>query len=146
MGWWDEIEKIGKKVESFGKGVVEDVGRHYKKVGEEFERSPLKLAEEQLRIQDDINKFTGVDKSAVMIPAAQAALNIGWPFQAYQPIGAETQLDSWGWANKYLEVQRQVAQAKAVKPPSEPIEELTVAIEKIAVPAAGIGLAWWLLT
>ena len=55
----------------------------------------------------------------------------------------QTILQNWAWTKKYLQAQRQVAQAKAVKPPPEPVEELT--IEKVALPAAGVGLAWWFL-
>ncbi|KKN06586.1 hypothetical protein LCGC14_1075800 [marine sediment metagenome] len=60
-----------------------------------------------------------------------------------EPPGPKSDIESWAWTNKYLQAQRQVAQAKAIKPPTEPVEQLT--IEKVALPAAGIGLAWWLL-
>jgi len=53
-------------------------------------------------------------------------------------------LESWAWASKYLQVQRQVSQAKAIKQPSRTVEGL--AIEDMALPAAGIGLAWWLFS
>ncbi len=62
--------------------------------------------------------------------------------------GAETpavegSIESWAWTNKYLQAQRQVAQAKSieVKPTKA---AATLSIEELALPAVGIGLAWWL--
>jgi len=65
----------------------------------------------------------------------------------------ETVLQSWAWTNKYLQTQRQVAEAKATEAekmkmlpkPAEPASEVVEKIKELAVPAAGVGLIFWLL-
>lgn len=54
----------------------------------------------------------------------------------------EGSVESWAWAEKYLQSQRKVAQAKAIGRPAAAAEELD--IEKLVLPAAAVGLAWWL--
>lgn len=51
-------------------------------------------------------------------------------------------VESWAWAEKYLQSQRKVAQAKATGRPAAAAEELD--IEKLVLPVAAVGLAWWL--
>ena len=63
-------------------------------------------------------------------------------------------MESWTWAQKYLQTQRQVAQAKAAQaekqkmlpePTTKPVETETIEkIKEIAIPAAGVGLVFWL--
>jgi len=65
----------------------------------------------------------------------------------------ETVLQSWTWTQKYLQSQRQVAEGKAkeaekMKPLAAapgPADEVVEKIKEIAVPAAGVGLIFWLL-
>ncbi len=57
--------------------------------------------------------------------------------------GVEGSIESWAWTNKYLQAQRQVAEAESIEvKPAQPAA--TLPIEELALPAAGIGLAWWL--
>lgn len=58
-----------------------------------------------------------------------------------KPAAADS-VESWAWAEKYLQSQRKVAQAKATGRPAAAAEELD--IEKLVLPAAAVGLAWWL--
>ncbi|KKN24053.1 hypothetical protein LCGC14_0898770 [marine sediment metagenome] len=140
MGFWDSVKKsLGfEEAERYGERLLEEAVRETKDITTELVRQELTIAEETKRVQDQLDDLRGVNKSEIKIPAAQTPMVIVMPGQ---PTGAP--LDSWGWANKYLQVQRQVAQARAVEQPPGPVEELT--IEKVALPAAGIGLAWWLL-
>lgn len=65
----------------------------------------------------------------------------------------QTVLQSWAWTQKYLQTQRQVAEGKAkeaekMKPLAAapgPADEVVEKIKEIAVPAAGVGLIFWLL-
>ena len=62
-------------------------------------------------------------------------------------------MESWAWTQKYLQTQRQVAEGKAkeaekMKPlaaAAMPADEIVEKIKEIAVPAAGVGVFFWLL-
>ena len=88
-------------------------------------------------------KFDGIQGSYAAVIPEGPPIMVGQETATKEPPGPKSDLDSWAWTQKYLQAQRQVAQAKAIKPPPGPVEQLT--IEKVALPAAGIGLAWWLL-
>ena len=158
MAWkpWKDVEKAVKKV-------TKEVYRPFKKVFKTELNRVIGDIKAEISRSPELRAALVVGGQIVGIPAPVTAAAVGSLRRPEEPKKGvieppvvttpgiapgkeiprpESDLESWAWASKYLKVQQQVSQARAVKPPPGPAEELT--IEKIALPAAGIGLLWWL--
>jgi len=149
MGWFDKIVKeITRPVKKVFKT---ETNRVIGDIKGEVTRSPelrvaLELGGTLVGVPPGVTSL-GVSKliRPEEVPPGLVSHDVGVDnIRIQEPAAPESDVESWAWTSKYLQTQRQVARAKAIEQPSTTAEGL--AIEEIALPAAGIGLAWWLLS
>ena len=99
----------------------------------------IKLPESRIEFS-----FDGISgRYAAVIPDGPPIFSVPGITPGAETPAVEGSIESWAWTNKYFQAQRQVAEAQAteIKPTKA---AATLPIEELALPAAGIGLAWWL--